>query len=104
MVERAAFSESLERVLVGYRTVELFAFKAMAYSPRLLVPSSASHNVLGANFDYSRLPTVQYLTKADISLGGHVVSCGGLLCGTKYAVEEITGIEFSYTLLHLSTG
>lgn len=43
MVERAAFSRGLERVFVGYSTVELLAFKSMAYRPRLLVPSSASH-------------------------------------------------------------
>lgn len=43
VVERAAFSRGLERVLVGYSTVELLAFKSMAYRPRLLVPSSASH-------------------------------------------------------------
>lgn len=39
MVERTAFSGGLERVLVLYNTVELFAFKSMAY--RLLVRSSA---------------------------------------------------------------
>lgn len=47
MVERAAFSGTLERVLVGYSTVELFVLKSMAYRPRLLVPSSASHMFWG---------------------------------------------------------
>lgn len=39
MMERTLFSGGLGRVLLGNSTVELFAFKSMAYRPRLVMQS-----------------------------------------------------------------